>query len=147
MEVHFPSYKQLPHDNDLNEDYYSLDGRSGVYRPGMHWCYIAEIIRDDTFVRPMFLVKDKEGHESRVAFHLEGRTGPMIRQIPPQFGAVEPPSFNKVPCKVGNTICIMYANQHDFADFTHGIRVEERDTVTVGPSFVTIPGEFDTNVW
>lgn len=79
----------------------------------------------------MFLVKDKENHESRVAFHFEGKNGPLLRVIDPEFLSSGPPVFNKVPCKVGNTICIMYAEQHDFMDLTHGIRVEERDCVSV----------------
>lgn len=142
MKVYFPTYKKLPHDRGLNEDYYNLDVRSGIYKPGRHWCYIAEIIRDDTLVSPMFLVKDKDGHESRVAFHFEGRTGPMVRVRIPELEPLSAPSFNKVPCKVGNTICIMYAHQHNFLDCTHGIRVEERDSVSVSPWSANLGGSF-----
>lgn len=132
MKVYFPIYRKLLHENDVPEDYYTLD-QSGVYQPRRHWCYIAEIIRDDTFVRPTFLVKDKEGYECKVAFHFEGHEGPVHHVVTEQHKPPSTPSFNKVPCKVGNTICIMYAQRHGFMDFTQGIRVEDRDSVSVSP--------------
>lgn len=126
--MHFPAYRGLPYDDEVPANYYAVDRHTGVYKPRKHWCYIAEIVRDDTIVRPSFLVKDKQGHDSRVAFHLDRNIVTFRLSTDP----IEPLCFNNVPCKVGNTICIMYANQHGFMDGTCGIRVEERDCVSVG---------------
>ena len=130
MKIYFPTYRELPHDYRpfSNLDYHTFNDRSRTFQIKKHWCYIAEIIRDDTLTRPMYWVKDKEGHESRMAFHLDGRTGPMIRVV---IETPDPPSFNNVPCTVGSTICVMYAHQHNFMDLTHGIRLEERESISV----------------
>jgi len=144
--IYFPTYRELPHDYHLrkpmffptyrelpHDDYHTVNDRSGTFQIKKHWCYIAEITRDDTLVSPMFFAKDKEGHESRVAFHLqEGGTGPMIR-MRIETSQPDPPSFNNVPCTVGSTICIMYGHQHNFLDSTHGIRLEDRNSVSVLP--------------
>lgn len=92
-------------------------------------------MEDYTLVRPTIWVKDRDGYESRVAFHLPD-TKVFFRR---SRGQEEPISFNGVPCEIGNTICIMYANQHNnFMDGSVRIRVEVGDTVSVSPSVYVV---------
>ncbi|KAH8822359.1 hypothetical protein DL96DRAFT_1620817 [Flagelloscypha sp. PMI_526] len=44
---YFPSFDELPYDNDLNEDFFQA-GPSGVYAPSHHWAYLGEITEDAT---------------------------------------------------------------------------------------------------
>lgn len=88
----------------------------GVYRPSKHWCFFAEIIEVIPWpARPMFHVKDVIGNdELLVSFNCDERyMFPTITEA----------------CKVGSTICIMYANSHRFMDGQVGIRVESLETI------------------
>ena len=63
----------------------------------------------------MFYVKDLEGHKFLVAFHLDNNE--------------EVASMN---IKVGRTMSISHAHQHQFVDGQVGIRLEDAFSVKVG---------------
>ncbi|KAJ6581962.1 hypothetical protein B0H19DRAFT_1252118 [Mycena capillaripes] len=112
-ELHFPPFYSLPHEYDLDEDYYSATGS-----PKAHWCFLAEIKESIPWLRPMYHVTDKDGLEFLVAFHLEDRwLHPIIAER----------------CKNGYTMCVMYAEQHNFVDGQIGVRVENERTVKILP--------------
>ncbi|KAF8879457.1 hypothetical protein BD779DRAFT_1676369 [Infundibulicybe gibba] len=72
--AHFPSFLELPDDEDIPSDYYQPDIYTGVYHPRKHWCFFAEIIKQVPWpFRPMYRVRDVVGRELLVAFHLEDR--------------------------------------------------------------------------
>lgn len=43
---HFPSFRDLPHENDIEEGYWKCD-HSGVYVPACTWFFMAEITNDE----------------------------------------------------------------------------------------------------
>ena len=69
---------------------------------------MAEIIADHSLGGPpVFLVRDRDGQQTRISLYLEDHTLYNLRNF-----------------KVGNTICVMYAFQKVFPDGSHGVRVE-----------------------
>ncbi|KAF8804031.1 hypothetical protein BYT27DRAFT_7143713 [Phlegmacium glaucopus] len=117
-QAHFPTFAELPEDDDLDLDYYDEE-RSGVFGPIKHWCLLAEIVEPIPYLRPMFTVKDKTGKQFLVAMYLDNDvTLPDIWQ---KYG------------KPGNVMLIMYASRHIFVDGQIGIRVEEVGTVKMLP--------------
>lgn len=95
--------------------YDSLDGQ--WWFPARHWCLLAEIIGVSTFIRLRLQVKDKDGREVPIAFHLE-----------PDDTGLDPSDFRR-----GHTVAILYPHQHGFLDFSVGIRQEEIKCVQVVP--------------
>ena len=77
-----------------------------------HWCFIAEITADASIFRPVFLVRDRDGKETRIALYLDDTS------------LYDPRNY-----KVGNTICVMYAFKKQFADGTSGVRVEDGNRI------------------
>ena len=73
----------------------------------MHWCFIGEITRNASLVRPVFHVRDRDGKTAIVGLYLDDES-----------------LYNPKRFVVGNTICIMYAKRKQFADGSSGIRVE-----------------------
>ena len=122
---HFPSFQDLPEDNDLNWDYYG-DGITGVFQPLRHWCFLGEITNDDTaqysFLRNRVWVRDVKEHDNiPVAFY-------------PEDGA-----FDFTGLKTGNTLCIRYAESHRFLDLTFGIREEHLNfAMTIRANLATL---------
>ncbi len=105
----FPTFAGLPEENDISVAFYRTgDGFS--YMPRKHWCFLAEIIEVEQFVRLRLIVRDKSGATAAVAFYTDGRGSEF---------AVQP----------GHTVAILYAHQHGFLDMTTGLRVEECSTV------------------
>jgi len=105
-------------DNDLDFRYYDETNDSyGVYGPIKHWCLLGEIVEIIPWIRPMFKVKDNAGEHFLVAFHLDG-----TRTLPSELAKYAKP---------GNTMTIMYAEQHYFADGQIGVRLEDVDRVKV----------------
>ena len=66
----------------------------------------------------MFNVKDLEGHKFLVAFHLDNNE--------------EVASMN---IKVGRTMSISHAHQHQFVDGQVGVRLEDASSIKVGVMF------------
>lgn len=112
----FPTFSGLPGDDDINLAFYNTrDGFS--YVPRKHWCFLAEIIDIELFIRVHLIVRDKAGTTVRVAFHTDGRGT----------------EFTPSQLQPGYTVAILYAHQHTFLDLRTGIRQEEYCTVKVWP--------------
>lgn len=116
---HFPSFRDLPHENDLAEDYWKCD-HSGVYVPACTWFFMAEITNDEcsqsAFLRNQVVVTDRAGQ----------------RDIPIYFYP-EGGSFDFKLLKRGSTILVVNGQKHDFLDLSIGLRIEQLDTVSVAP--------------
>ena len=124
----FPSFRECPHENDIPYSYYR-EREDGVYTPTRHWCFLGEITGKLVFNRLCLWVKDKEGEEVSANFHL----GPQgMRTFTP--GMSNFPVHRNVPESLtdeGNTIAILYGQQHDFMDGSVGFRIEDADQVQV----------------
>ena len=121
----FPSFRECPHENDI--PYASYDeSEEGVLVPIRHWCFLGEITERVVFTRLCLTVKDRRGDKITVSFYLDSQFGgvfdfPVHRNVPKSL-------TNK-----GNTIAILYAQQHDFVDGSIGFRIEDADQVQVRP--------------
>ena len=118
----FPSFSQCPYEGYY--DYYH-NREDGVFPPTRHWCYLGEITERQHFTRLRLTVKDRKGDNVITAFYLD----PSI-----SFGITDVPLHPNVPMSLtseGNTIAILYAQQHDFLDRTVGFRIEDADQVQV----------------
>lgn len=110
----FPTFYNLPGDNDIDLAFYrTVDGFS--YMPQKHWCFLAEIVDVELFIRLRLIVRDKAGITIPVAFHTEGRGS----------------EFAPFELQRGYTVAILYAHEHGFLDLTTGIRLEEDCAVKV----------------
>ncbi|XP_013774241.1 uncharacterized protein LOC106459184 [Limulus polyphemus] len=117
----FPSFIGLPHDEEVDEDYFVINPLLMSVYPKIHWCFLGEITHLEFFIRPRAYCKDRvERGNIHVAFH-------------PESGSFD---FNDL--KVGRVLCIRYAESHTFLDLSYGIRVEHLDFVMV------IKGSFST---
>ena len=116
---HFPSFRDLPHENDIEEGYWKCD-HSGVYVPACTWFFMAEITNDECsqspFLRNQVRVTDRAGQ----------------RDIPIYFYP-EGGLFDFKLLKKGRTILVANGQKHDFLDLSIGLRIEELDTVSVAP--------------
>jgi len=72
----------------------------------------------------MFHVKDLEGYKFLVAFHLDNNE---------EVASME-------NCRVGRTMSISHAQQHQFVDGQVGIRLEDASSVKVGVTFCFLIG-------
>ncbi|KAF8197116.1 hypothetical protein BJ912DRAFT_1140725 [Pholiota molesta] len=119
-EEHFPTFLELPDDNDLDLRYYEDPYEAGgVVGPIKHWCLLAEIVEVIPYMRPMFRVKDKANNEFLVACYFDTHLK-------------MPPIWEK-RCKKGGVIAILYATSHYFMDGQNGVRVEEMEYVKFLP--------------
>jgi hypothetical protein len=113
----FPPFGDLPHEDDLILDHEYYAAVDGFRLPQKHWCFLAEITDIISLGRVVLTVRDMRGQEElRVAFYTDDRG----RDIP----------LSRLERR--HTVAIMYANQHDFLDMSHGIRQEEMRTIKVG---------------
>jgi len=113
-ETAFPTFDSLPEENDVSLEFYeSADGSS--YRPRKHWCFLAEIIDVEKFLRLRLIVKDKSGRTVPIAFYTDNR------------GLELDPSY----AQEGFTVAILYAEQHGFLDLSVGIRHEDPTVMKV----------------
>jgi hypothetical protein len=110
----FPSFEQLPGDNDLDLDFFhSEDGFS--YHPRKHWCFLAEIVDTVWIVRLNLHIRDKTGFETRILFHTDDRGKEIDSSM----------------IKNGYTVAVLYAQQHGFLDLSVGIRHENPTAIKV----------------
>lgn len=111
----FPTFASLPGDSYIDLAFYdTADGFS--FMPRKHWCFLAEITDVEQLIRVKLTVRDKAGATLPVAFYPDGR------------GTVFAPWQQLRP---GYTVAILYAHQHDFLDFTRGIRQEDDCAIRV----------------
>ncbi|KAL5400700.1 hypothetical protein PMIN03_012148 [Paraphaeosphaeria minitans] len=113
-QLYFPAFEECPHENDADLDYYELKDGFFLF-PKRHWCLVAEIVEIEFFIRLRLWVKDRTGHEFPVLFYIED-----------DQCWLDPTRFRK-----GQTIAILYAEQHYFFDTTVGIRQENTSTIEV----------------
>jgi hypothetical protein len=118
--VHFPLYKDLPVVGEENPKFFKQTSQKGYLAPIIQWCFLAEIVAVEpgtAHTVPLFKVKDKSGQLVQVVFH-------FTRQ---------PSSFDMSDCKVGHTMCIMFACRCLFRNGAcgHGIHEEDGDNVEV----------------
>ena len=115
---HFPSFRNLPHENDIPDEYFVPDYR-GVYVIACVWFFMGEIVNDEfsqiSFLRNKVYVKDREGSQCPISFY-------------PERGY-----FNFKSLKKGCTILVTNGQQHNFLDMSVGLRVEDLATVAVAP--------------
>jgi hypothetical protein len=105
----FPAFDGLPEENNVSLEFYeSADGSS--YRPRKHWCFLAEIIDVEKFLRLRLIVKDKSGRIVPIAFYTDDRG----LELDPLYA------------QEGFTVAILYAEQHGFLDLSVGIRHEDQ---------------------
>ncbi|KAI9440623.1 hypothetical protein H4582DRAFT_1811746 [Lactarius indigo] len=107
----FPSFRECPYEHDIPYAYYR-EREEGVYAPIRHWCYLGEITENVVFTRLCLTVKDRRGDKVITSFYLDSHQS----------------RTNK-----GNTIAILYAQQHGFADGSVGFRIEDADRVQFFP--------------
>ncbi|KAJ3994290.1 hypothetical protein F5050DRAFT_542576 [Lentinula boryana] len=125
----FPCFSSLPLDagfltlyDDSDDDFIAFDKSKPRFQnrsPRKHWCIFAEIVQENQWpIRPVYQVKDLSGRQSLVSFNFDDRS--LFVDVARK-------------CKVGYTLCIMYAERHQFADGNEGVRVEQPDAVKVLP--------------
>jgi len=112
----FRSFSECPH----------FDREDGVYGPLRHWCYLGEITERVVFTRLCLTVKDKKGDKVIVSFYLDSDK-PGIFNFPVHRNVPEPLTNR------GNTIAILYAQQHNFLDGSIGFRIEDAEKVQFFP--------------
>eukprot|EP00961_Rhodomonas_salina_P098211 1321655-Rhodomonas_salina.2 len=117
--VNFPSFADLPDENDIDLDYYSEDDTGYCFRPCRHWCYVAEIVEAWKDVRYRIHTKTRFEESVLINFHLDD--------------AIRPTFFEWDRLRSGHTICILYANARTFMDGNRGIRQEYSRNAMVFP--------------
>ncbi|KAJ7146170.1 hypothetical protein C8R44DRAFT_756769 [Mycena epipterygia] len=85
--------------------------------PGESWIIFGEIIRSDSFTRPMYIVRDKINCEFPVAFYTDN---------PVQ-------DAKAAGCKIGHILCITSGMRHHFMDGSSGYIIQDPKTVFVLP--------------
>ncbi|KAI9458198.1 hypothetical protein BJY52DRAFT_1373324, partial [Lactarius psammicola] len=126
----FPSFRECPHEDDIPHANYR-EREEGANAPIRHWCFLGEITERIVFTRLCLNVKDRRGDEVTAAFYLDShRLGAFTLGMSnfPVHRNVPKPLTNK-----GNTMAILYAQQHDFADGSNGFRIEDADFVQFFP--------------
>ena len=110
----FPAFSALPDDNSLDLSFYTTKDNY-LYTPRKHWCFFAQIVDIEHFLRLRLYVRDKLGKTVVVAMYTDGRGF----------------EFESSLLQPGHTVAILYAHQHGFLDFTTGIRQEEYTGIKV----------------
>jgi hypothetical protein len=127
-ELVFPSFRECPYESDTPHAYWR-DLGGGVYLPRRHWCYLGEITERIAFIPLCLAVQDRKGDEVLATFY------------PDSGGMISFPVHPNVPeslANKGNTIAILYAEQHNFLEFdgSIGFRIEDADQVQVRPTLL-----------
>ncbi|KAJ7752415.1 hypothetical protein DFH07DRAFT_521031 [Mycena maculata] len=105
----FPAYKHCAP--------YRAYSKNEEDQPSHHWCYLGEIMVDESSPFCVVLgVKDKDGEYVRVAFYFDDNN-----------------SFDYKSVKIGSTIAVMYAEKHNFLDGSYGLRLEHPKFVKIFP--------------
>jgi hypothetical protein len=128
----FPSFEECPHRDGVPETYYS-DKEDGVYRPIRHWCFLGEITDKLVFNRLCLTVKDRRGQEVPANFHLDQWRSIYENLHTWNVQLPRPSQYAQSLTEKGNTMAILYAQQHNFMDGTIGFRIEDADQVQVRP--------------
>jgi len=83
-------------------------------QPSRHWCFLAQIEENATFIRPEVRVRDRDGALVKVMFYHDN-------------GDLDWAGFRPTPeyLQPGWTLALGYAERKMFMDMTQGIRVED----------------------
>jgi hypothetical protein len=123
----FPPLISCPHDRVMGSPYY--DRASVTVR---NWCFLGEIVDIGGLGRLRLDVRDREGITARIYFYLD-QLSPRVRVFIDD--GITDPGHPNVPMdlvKVGNTIAVLYAQQHTWLEASSvGIRIEDGDLVQV----------------
>ncbi|KAF8443528.1 hypothetical protein BGX38DRAFT_1261117 [Terfezia claveryi] len=141
---HFPSAANLPHDDDIDKNYFGWDRNAGSFRPKKHWAYFGEITDMKRVARLNLVTRDIAGNSVPVWFHFEhyglGRPkwmGDWKWEQGDPAGTITEAQADGVTLKVGHTLVIVYPELRDFEDKneTCGLRIDgdERPTFKVLP--------------
>ncbi len=119
---HFPSFRDLPHENDVADGYWKQNS-AGVYVPACNWFFMGEITNDECsqipFLRNRVSVRDRNGQDDINIFFY------------PENGF-----FNFQTLKKGSTILVANGQKHNFFDMSIGLRIEQLDSVRVTPCYM-----------
>ena len=126
----FPSFEDLPDENDIDDRYYSLSPYTSIYRPHRHWCFLGEIVDEMFFVRLRLELRDTAGARVPVHFHTDDRGSSFALR-----------------CQKGTTLALLYANSHNFADMSVGLRIEDAESVSVLPFSMEELSEANALIW
>ena len=132
----FPSYRDCPDEQEIPypRDHYR-EREGGGYVAIRHWCFLGEITEVVVLTRLCLMVKDRTGKVVTVSFYLDSQeSGVPFKSFTP--GMSNFPVHPNIPKSLtikGNTIAILYAQQHEFADGSLGFRIENGVQVQVGP--------------
>ncbi|CAF1129670.1 unnamed protein product [Adineta steineri] len=113
--VDCPSFDAVCHEDEPCKPYWGLI--RGSFKQIRRWCLMGEIEEVNYFIRPKITIRTRFDEKVTVHFYLEEDDNPLTF------------SFNDA--LVGHTILIMYAEKHDFADMSTGVRQEEGDLVVI----------------
>lgn len=123
----FPSFTACPH------EYTSTDRQCGS-PPTRHWCFLGEIESISGIGRLCLDVKDKENNTIRIYFYLDRLPSDVVELAFGHTGILYPehPNIPRHLIRKGNTIAVLYAEQHPWKEEPlTGIRIEDGDTVQV----------------
>lgn len=145
---HFPSAANLPHDDDIDTNYFGWNPISRSYRPKKHWAYLGEITDMKRVARLHLMTRDMAGNNVPVWFHFEhtgnGRPewmGDWRWEQGDPTGTITEARADGVTLKVGHTLVVTYAELRDFADArrTCGLRIDGDEK----PTFKVLPYSLD----
>jgi hypothetical protein len=125
----FPRFLDCPNEMEIPypRDHYS-ELEDGHYVPIRHWCFLGEITYCGVVMSRLYiLAKDRTGKTITVSFYLNSHVPGEVPGFPVHH------NIPKSLTKKGNTIAILYPDQHEFADGSIGFRIENADRVQVGP--------------
>jgi len=128
---HFPSAANLPHDDDIDENYFGWVHNAGSFRPKKHWAYLGEITGMKRVARLNLVTRDMAGNTVPVWFHFEhyglGRPewmGDWKRHQGDPASTITEAQVDGAVVKVGHTLVIVYPELRDFEDKTCGLRID-----------------------
>ena len=128
--ITFPPFKDLPNEDDIGDEYYSLDPYTSIYRPNRHWCFLGEIVDEMFLVRLRLDLRDAAGARVPAHFHTD------------DYG-----SNFALRCRKGTTLALLYANRHNFMDMSVGLRIEDAESVSVLPFSMKELSEANALMW
>lgn len=110
----FPGFADLPGDNTMSWGFYETSDMA-IDRLRRHWCFLAEIVDFDMFLRLRMEISDIDGRKVPLFFYTDGRGSELA------------------PAQVqrGYTVAILYAQRHAFVFDEPGIRHEDPQMIKV----------------
>ncbi|KIL64744.1 hypothetical protein M378DRAFT_162886, partial [Amanita muscaria Koide BX008] len=121
---HFPSAANLPHDDDIDRNYFEWNPTSGSFRPKKHWAYLGEIIAMEKQTRLHLTTRDMADNEVSAWLCLDhfgnGHPGNASRFTKPDHSVAKMGKAVEggIKMAVGQTIVVVYTELRDFTDGT-----------------------------